>query len=244
MKTKLFVLAAALGLMLAAVPAWAHHAFAAEFDLTKPLLLKGTVTKMKWINPHAWIHLDVKNQGWHDDQLDDRGGRSQWAAAPRLQQGFAAAGDRYRGGRLAGQGRYQSRQREQYHLPGWKEAVYRIAGNGRSHGQAGQQVRRTGIQGNTRETRNTLRIRRGDFAIQPIADYSEDLVIVFLQQHQVAVAENSVIAQTDHLGASSLPASEIPHSSPAIRRRRIRSSAIRSEFPGGFSTCARVPPVT
>jgi hypothetical protein len=38
----------------------AHHAFAAEFDATKPIKLKGTVVKMEWINPHTWLHLDVK----------------------------------------------------------------------------------------------------------------------------------------------------------------------------------------
>jgi hypothetical protein len=45
---------------LCAIPSWAHHSFAAEFDIKKPVKLEGTVTKMEWINPHAWIHIDVK----------------------------------------------------------------------------------------------------------------------------------------------------------------------------------------
>src|SRR5262249_30344322 len=59
MRTKLAILAAA-GALLAAVPAWSHHAFSAEFDANAPVKLRGTVTKWELVNPHSWIHLDVK----------------------------------------------------------------------------------------------------------------------------------------------------------------------------------------
>ena len=53
-------LIAVAGMLLYGSQALAHHAFAAEFDATKPIKLKGTVVKMEWINPHTWLHLDVK----------------------------------------------------------------------------------------------------------------------------------------------------------------------------------------
>lgn len=62
MRKHLLVVVGGAGLLvaLASVPVWAHHAFSAEYDNTKPLTLQGTVTKVEWINPHSWITIDVK----------------------------------------------------------------------------------------------------------------------------------------------------------------------------------------
>ena len=69
MQTKSLV-AALFTMAAVAVPVAAHHAFAAEFDVNQPFSIKGTVTKVEWVNPHAWIYVDVKDAAgkvanWH-----------------------------------------------------------------------------------------------------------------------------------------------------------------------------------
>jgi hypothetical protein len=60
MTNKLAIWIAGVTLFASTVPLLAHHSFAAEFDANRPVKLRGIVTEMEWINPHSWIHIDVK----------------------------------------------------------------------------------------------------------------------------------------------------------------------------------------
>ena len=72
------------GMAVASTPVRAHHAFSAEFDANKSVTLTGTVTKMEWINPHSWIHIDVKNDDGTVDSWMIEGG----APNALLRRGF------------------------------------------------------------------------------------------------------------------------------------------------------------
>jgi len=61
MKAKLIVVFAGAGLLIWAVPILAHHSFASEYDADKPVELKGVVTKVEWMNPHARFYVEVKD---------------------------------------------------------------------------------------------------------------------------------------------------------------------------------------
>ena len=61
MRTRRALVVAGVGVLLAAAPVTAHHAFSSEFDIARPVKLQGTLTKWEMINPHSWFHIDVKN---------------------------------------------------------------------------------------------------------------------------------------------------------------------------------------
>ena len=89
MGRKLAVVVVGTGLLLAAtgVSLSAHHSFAAEFDARQPVLFKGTVTKMEWINPHVWIHMDVAQPNGKTEQWMVEGG----APTVLFRRGFTKA---------------------------------------------------------------------------------------------------------------------------------------------------------
>jgi hypothetical protein len=60
MRRNVLVILMGVSVLVATVPAVAHHSFSAEYDREQPMTLHGTLTKMEWINPHAWLHLDAK----------------------------------------------------------------------------------------------------------------------------------------------------------------------------------------
>jgi len=74
MRTKLYCLLTGFFAAAATVSVQAHHAFSAEFDNDKPIRLEGTVTKWEWINPHAWINLDVVNEAGEVEHWRVEGG--------------------------------------------------------------------------------------------------------------------------------------------------------------------------
>jgi len=115
MRTKLTLVIVGLFLAGGAASLRAHHAFAAEFDSAKPVKFKGTVTKMEWLNPHVWLHIDVKEPNG-----------SERTVPARFYKGIAAAWHRGRRRRVSGEGRHEKGKRQGSHVPRRTQAVPRI----------------------------------------------------------------------------------------------------------------------
>src|SRR5579884_1380073 len=83
MKRSMVVLAITAGTLIGVAPALAHHSFAAEYDAKKPVTLRGTVTKVDWMNPHVYFYIDV---------TDEKGGITNWGLEMGPPNGLERAG--------------------------------------------------------------------------------------------------------------------------------------------------------
>ncbi len=83
MKHSVFALVLAAAAMVAVRPALAHHSFSAEYDSKKPVTLRGTVTKVDWMNPHVYFYIDV---------MDEKGDVTNWGLEMGPPNGLERAG--------------------------------------------------------------------------------------------------------------------------------------------------------
>ena len=125
MRTKLAVVIAAGGLLLAAGPVRAHHAFAAEFDVNKPIKLQGTLTKWEMVNPHSWFHIDVKGPDGKVIAWMVEGGSPNQLIRMGVTKNTVPAGTELADRGLPGEGRDQQSRRPQLRAGRWQAAVPR-----------------------------------------------------------------------------------------------------------------------
>jgi len=123
MKTRLLVVVSSIGMLLPAASLWAHHAFSAEFDVSRPVKLRGTVTQWELVNPHSWIHLDVKNEDGTVANWMIEGGSPNALLRLGFNKGSLPPGTEIRRGGLPGQGPWESCGRQEHYVSGWEASV-------------------------------------------------------------------------------------------------------------------------
>ena len=111
-------------LLVSAVPVWAHHSFASEYDADKPAKIQGTVKKVEWINPHSWITIDVKNPNGTVETWEIEAGAPNAMFRRGFNKVFAAGRDGDRRFRLSGEKRLEAPERPGPHFPRWPQAVH------------------------------------------------------------------------------------------------------------------------
>jgi len=122
-KTRSLVVVSSIGMLLASAPLWAHHSFSAEFDSSRPVKLRGTVTQWELVNPHSWIHVDVKNEDGTVTNWMIEGGSPNALLRLGLKQKFPATRNRDCRGGLPGQGPWESCGRQEHYVSGWEASV-------------------------------------------------------------------------------------------------------------------------
>ena len=135
MRIRLVLAIVGMALVSPAAPARAHHSFASEFDAQKPVKFTATVTKMEWINPHAWMHVAVKKpDGTVENWMIEAGSpnslfrRGVNKNTVRIGMEVVVDGYQARDGSLRANG-------TRCHAPGWREALSRLAGGRRAVGE-------------------------------------------------------------------------------------------------------------
>ena len=112
-----------IGFAAMAMPALGHHSFAAEYDIKKTLTVSGTVTKVEWLNPHARVYMDVKDDAGKVANWEfELQASPEWADLQRLDPHFHQAGRRNHGRWLSREGRLEHRKRIRHNLGRWAQA--------------------------------------------------------------------------------------------------------------------------
>ena len=137
-------------------PLLAHHAFSAEFDANAPVKLQGPITKVEWINPHAWIHIEVKKPDGKTETWMVEGGTPNTLQRRGISRDSIKIGTVIMVAGFQRQGRQAAGQRPRHHVPRRPDAVHGIVGHRRAQGRP-RPEREAEAEGDDADARARLR---------------------------------------------------------------------------------------